>query len=284
MRSLKNLPHRDWGVIRDLWIDHLPDIDFSLAFPEPALWDLPEVKERLSNPPPNTELPYVDGVRESVFREAVVLTRKFSYCRMVGFDAATRGFPTWSVVAEYDACFYGAKAVCYLLGFASLARDSKLYLDLFVPRRLGKAKQPVYDVLVAYRLDERLTHNILWNLTGRLCRTLSLPVNARPLSDDLHSISFDRMSSFRNNLIYHGGYWLNWDDFLYCDLTRSLSNLDIFRALQEPPDNPRDAERYFMMAARLHNALVYFFSDIAKLAPAIGPEVTALTNWWDQRA
>src|ERR1700693_222934 len=127
MRGLKKLPHRDWDVMRDLWIDHLPDIDFSLQFPGPALWDLPELKERLTNPPTDTELPYVDGARESVFREAVVLTRKFSYCRMVGLDAATRGFPTWSVVAEYDACFYGAKAFCYLLGIASLERHSKLF-------------------------------------------------------------------------------------------------------------------------------------------------------------
>jgi hypothetical protein len=199
MRSLKKLPHRNWEILRDLWVDHLPDIDFAAQFPAPTLWDLPGLKEQFTSPPINVQIPYVEGVRESVFREAVVLSRKFAYCRSVCLDAATRGFPTWSVISGYDACFYGAKAFCYLLGIVSLERHSKLFIDLFVPRahKVGRTQQQAYDVLVAHRLDEHLTHSTLWNLTARLCRTVSLPTDAHRLLEGLRSLGFERMSNFR---------------------------------------------------------------------------------------
>lgn len=285
MRSLKKLAHRNWESLRDLWVDHLPDIDFSADFPAPTLWDLPGLTEQFTNASINAQVPYIEGVRESAFREAVLLSRKFSYCRSVCVDAVTRGFPTWSIIASYDACFYGAKAFCYLLGIVSLGRHSKVFIDLFVPRmQKGRGRQePAYDVLVAHRLDDYLTHNTLWSLTGRLCRTISLPASAQTLSDSLHSLNLERLSNFRNNVIYHGGFWLNADAPDHCDLTRVLSNVDLFRAIERTPDDPGESKRYFVVASKLNDALVYFFEDIARLAPSIASEAAALTNWQDRQ-
>jgi hypothetical protein len=91
------------------------------------------------------------------------------------------------------------------------------------------------------------------------------------------------MSNFRNNVIYHGGFWLNADDVTYCDLTYILSNVNLFRALRRAPDDPGEHERYFAVASKLNEALVYFFEDIARLAPAIAPEAAALINWRDRQ-
>jgi hypothetical protein len=283
IRNLKKLPHRNWEIIRDLWIDHLPDIDLSAEFPGPVLWNLPEVVERLGRPTPEIELPYVTGVRESVFREVVLLARKFTYCRKIALESATRGFPTWSLIAGYDACFYGAKAFCYLLGIASLSRDSDLYLDLFVPRKVRGRKEAQYDVLIAYSLGERLTHNALWQLVGRLCRTLTLPADAAVMNRSLRALSFDQVSNLRNNLMYHSGFWLNHEDFDFCDLVQGLSNPQIYYSLLAPADVPIAAERYFSIAARFQEALVYLLGYIARLAPSIAPEVDALQSWQERR-
>lgn len=281
MAGLKNLPHRRWEDLRDLWLEHLPQVDFSAQFPEPMLWNLPELRARLHNFSDGAELEYITGARESVFREAIVLSRKFTYCRTVSLEAATGGFPTWAIVAAYDACFYGAKAFCYLLGIASLDRNSKLFLDLFAarPYKSGKIRRQVYDVLVAHRLDERLTHNVLWGIMARLCRTLDLPQNAGSLSKDLRSIKFEQIASLRNSLIYDGGFWLKSDTPEHCDLTLRISNIDLYRALRHPPESPSIAERYFVVASKIQEALVYFFGDIAKLAPSMRSEVVALSNW-----
>lgn len=286
MSALKNLPHRQWAVLRDLWIDHLPDIDFRAQMPEPTLWHLPELKDRLKSAQPGTDLPYVEGARESVFREAVILTRKFAYSRAAAREAGQSGFSTWSVVSGYDACFYGAKALCYLLGMASLDRDSPLFIDLFAPRthKIGKGrKAQVYDILVAHRLEARLTHKTLWDLTGRLCRTLTLPDDADALTSELRGLSFAGMSNLRNNILYDGGFWLDTDDMAHCDLVHTLSNFRLFSAMEAPPEEPNRSEWYFAVAQTLNSALVYLLGDLARLAPAIRPEVAALTDWRERK-
>ena len=282
MSPLKNLPHRNWSILRDLWLNHIPEIDLSASFPEPTLRDLPEVRETIGSAQAGIEVAYVSGARESVFREAIVLARKFSYCRSVSRSAAREGFPTWSTIAAYDACFYGAKAFCYFLGIASIERHSKLFLDIFVPRnvKISKRKsEQVYDVLMAHRLDDHLTHKTLWDITARLCRTLQLPDDRVGLLTNLRELKFDQISNYRNNIVYDGGYWLNSDDFDICDLTRVVSNVSLFRSIEHGPQGMIPSERYFSVAVILSDALRYFLDDIAKLAPAIAPEAAALTQW-----
>jgi hypothetical protein len=67
--------------------------------------------------------------------------------------------------------------------------------------------------------------------------------------------------------------WLNADNPDHCDLARVLSNVDLFRALERSPDDPGESERYFVVASKLNDALVYFFEDIARLAPSEQPKL-----------
>ncbi|MES0024967.1 MULTISPECIES: hypothetical protein [unclassified Mesorhizobium] len=286
MVAIKKLPHRRWEVLRDLWIEYLPILDMSQEFPGPTLWDLASAAELFKNLQPDKELPYVEGIRESVFREIILLARKFSYCRNVARQSIAQGFPTWGVIAGYDACFYGAKAFCYLLGVVSVERHSKLFLDIFVPRsyKSGKTRAEAFDILTAHRLDEHLTHKMLWDITSRLCRTLVLPDNAGDLGNNLRELDFEKISNFRNNLIYDGGFWLNRDDYDHCDLTHRLSILSLVSASTGAAD-PREVDhRYFYLADKFKDALIYLLSDIGRLAPSIGAEVTALQDPMDVAA
>ena len=280
MSALKKLPHRDWERLRDLWIDHLPQIDFSDEFPEPTLWHLEEVREKLKGAESGTEVPYIEGTRESVFREAVLLTRKFSYCRQMSVGANRHGFPAWSIIAQYDACFFGAKAFCYLLGIASVDRHSKLYLDMFTPRihKVGKKKLQVYDVLAVHKLDNNLTHSVLWSLIGRLGRTLTMPEDAGALLRQLKATDFSDVSYFRNKLIYDGGFWHNSDDIDHCDLNHRMSHLAL-NGDSIAHITPESAQRCFSVAQVVGDALLYFFADLAKLAPKMAAEVDALAGW-----
>jgi hypothetical protein len=282
MSALKKIAHRRWEEIRDLWVDYLPHIDMSVEFPEPTLWQLPSFKSMMQ--PALVEgarLEYIDGVRQSVFREVIFLVRKFSYCRMVGFSSTTGGFPTWGIIAAYDACFYGAKALCYLLGIINVSRDSKFFIDIFTPgtTKVGKNAVTRYDTLLVHKLDQRLTHQTLWSLLERLCNTLIIPEEGRSTRDELKAIDFDQISNYRNKLLYDGAMWFNIDNFAECDLTRRISNRRLYSSLVESPLDPEVPERYFGLAATLHKALVYLLGDIGTLAPAILHEVEAMSGW-----
>jgi hypothetical protein len=277
----KKLPHRKWDELRDLWIDNLPYVEFSRTYPEPTLWDLTLPIGDFVTDGKSNEIPYVAGARESVFREAIILLRKFSYCRKAALSAIADGLPTWGVIAEYDACFYGAKAMCYLLGIASLSRDSKLFLDIFSFRenRNGRRKIREYDIISVYNFKERLTHAVLWGIMGRLCRTLLLPEDREDLQKSLRSLNFDKMSHIRNKLIYDGGFWIGKENIHECDLVKKFGDTVIYNAAMSGIAGDKMEHAYFNVVSIISEALLYFMEDIAKLAPSLGCEVDALNNW-----
>jgi hypothetical protein len=282
MAGFKNLPHRQWEVLRDLWIEYIPEIELTESYPSPTLWQLPDLQLGVSKPEDGMEIPYVNGTRESVFREVVILTRKFLYCRLAGRDGIARGFPTWGLMANYYACFYGAKALCNLLGVASIARQSKMFLDIFARRefKVGKTRQHVYDILVVHRLEDCLTHRILWGLTGRLCRTLGMPEHAREVWSQMRAVNFETLSHYRNSLIYDSAAWPNADDYIWCDLTKRLGHIDVWRFVEcQGSVIKAEGEMYVVVAERLHAILEFMLGDVAKLAPALGSEATALREW-----
>jgi hypothetical protein len=127
----KKLSHRRWAEMRDHWLGYLPQIDFNAAYPHPTLWELPDFEKTLGATKEEAIIGYIPGVREAIFREAVILARKAAYCWFIAEVSAASGRQTWTTVAAYETSFYAAKSFCYVLGFASLGRDSKFYLDAF---------------------------------------------------------------------------------------------------------------------------------------------------------
>ncbi len=279
--DLKRIPHRSWTDIRDVWLTHIPDIHFDEEFPAPTLWDILGT-ERIETPTTAIgEIAYIEGVRESVFREVVILARKFTYCRKVAICSTADGHPTWSVIAAYDACFFGAKAICYLLGFVSVSRSSRLYMDILSPRIEKKKGRSIahYDVIFLHLFKERLTHEYLWGITARLIRTVSLPDSHEDLLRRLRSLEFEDISSLRNRLIYSGGFWLGKDVIDNCDLIREFSSFRVLRAQRFVDDACENDDRYFQIIHLFGEIITFLFSDIADLRPGMRVEVLALSNW-----
>lgn len=280
MRALKHFSHREWAVLRDLWLDHLPTIEFDAQYPGPTLWQLPRIQYPTLNASGTAEFPYAAGIREAIFREAVILWRKFAYCCTILRTLSDAGKNTWTSVAAYEACFYGAKAFCYLLGFASSGRDSKLFLDAFYQseQRIGKVRTKVYELIRVHNVGDRLTHEVLWALTARLVDTTKFEGELRDVQTELKLTDWDSLSRFRNKIYYDGSFWPFSDDIAVCDLTRSVPHPEMIIAASLDDNNGMApfAEEYFILARLLRQTIAKMLRTIADVAPAIEPEATLL--------
>ena len=225
-------------------------------------------------------LPHIDGVREAIFREAIILARKFSHCRSLVRIAASEGRSTWASVTAYEACFYGAKALCYLLGFASIGRSSSYLLDAFfeviVKQRKGLIEER-YDMKL-HKLPERMTHAVLWGLTERLINTITFGNELSELKSQLRKIDWDNFSKFRNSIMYDGSFWTKLDSYEECDLINFVSDINIYRVSDGDGnyDQLPFAEEYFRVVQLLASTLSLMFADLATLAPVMDGEARSV--------
>jgi len=274
----KKLPHRNWDSLRDHWLGFLPIIDFDEGYPSPALWELPDYDNTLGAVKIEGVISYLPGVREAIFREAIILARKLICCWSIARIAAEAGKQTWTSVAAYDASFYGAKSLCYLLGFANLGRDSKLYLDAFHESILRTNKIRItYLDLHVYNLASRMEHSTLWSLTERLLNTTNFDGTLAQLRSNLQRIKWDNFSVFRNRVMYVGSFWPFSDEITTCDLPRPFFHFDVLQALDTSLDIQAPfAEQYFIAAKHFREMLYHMLHDIARLAPALAREAEIL--------
>lgn len=280
MRALKRLSHRDWSTLRDLWVGHLPDIDLETIYPEPTLWQLPAIAHPPLNASGIAEFPYVAGVRESIFREAVLLTRKFIYCATLLPALSGNGKNTWTAVTAYETAFYGAKAFCYLLGFASLGRSSDLYLDAFceTERKVEKQRKKFYETLRVHKFGERLTHEVLWALTARLIDTTTFQGGLQALQTRLKLTDWDTFTKFRNKILYDGSFWPLHDQVANCDIVSAKHRAEMVRAARldhASESSAPFAEEYFLACSLFRGLILGMLQSISEIAPSIASEVRA---------
>ncbi len=197
------------------------------------------------------------GVREAIFREAILLIRKFIYCGALLPTLSGAGKNTWTAVAAYEASFYGAKAFCYLLGFANLGKSSNIYLDAFfeTERRVGKEKVTFYETLRVHKLQERFTHVMLWGLTERLLDTTKFEGELREFQIQLKITDWDKFTGFRNSVFYDGAFWPLSPDVTACDLTKPVHIQHMADAawLEGGTYSPPFADEYFVTARMFRN-------------------------------
>lgn len=191
------------------------------------------------------------------------------------------GRGTWTSVAAYEACFYGAKAFCYILGFANLGRDSKFYLDAFAATEVkrNKKKVEVFETIRVHRLDDRMGHSTVWTMFDRLLETTSFEGQLARQKNDLRKTDWGRFSAARNRMMYDGGFWPMSDQIESCDLQQYVSSLETYHAIfNAAPATTVFASEYLMSCRTLHETLLLMTDDIATLAPAIAEEAAAIRN------
>lgn len=262
-----------------MWLGHLPQINFDTHYPSPTLWELPNL-DAISRED-NALVPVLPGVREAVFRESVILVRKLVHCLCVMKILVAMGRSSWTAVAGYEACFYGAKAFCYILGFANLGRDSKFYVDVFSSTevRRNKKKVEVFETFRVHKLDERMGHSTVWAMFSRLLETTDFQGALADTKRELRQHDWDRFPAFRNRLMYDGSFWPLSEQMEQCDLAQYVSNLEIYNALfHSVPTTSIYASEYFAACRQLHETLSLMIESIAELAPAIAAETVAIRN------
>lgn len=276
----KKLSARRWIGVRDHWLGYLPEIDFDVAYPSPTLWELPDFEKGLGKITKEEIVAYIPGVREAIFREAVILARKLSYCWSIAKLSAASGRQTWAAVAAYEASFYGAKSLYCMLGFASLGRDSKLYVDAFCETTVKIKGQKITRLdLQLHNLQSRLEHSTLWSITERLLNTTTFDPKFSEAQTVLRSIEWSSFSAFRNRIMYVGSFWPLLDQQGSGDLVIEFCHPEILAALAPTKGVVAPfADHYFVVAKQFRTILHLMFSDLAALAPAYSPEAASLND------
>jgi hypothetical protein len=185
-------------------------------------------------------------------------------------------------MAAYEASFYGAKAICFLLGFAPLSRSSKIYIDAFfeTEKKIGKNRVKSYDVLRLHGLDDRLTHEVLWTLTVRLLDTTTFDGERREIQTKLKLIDWERFSSFRNAVLYEGSFWPLSGNLEECDIVRPTANAQINACSFLDADSIATpfAGEYFAVATLFRRLILSMLQSIADIAPALQSEIDAYSK------
>jgi hypothetical protein len=243
------------------------------------LWELAPLATRPADANGPFELQYSSGVREAIFREAIILSRKISHCVSVLAMLSEQGRNTWSSIVAYETAFYAAKSFCYLLGFASVDRSSKLFLDAFPETevKIDRKKQKRFDTLLVHKFDDRLTHEVLWALARRLINTTVFDSELDAARAEVKDLDWSQFTWLRNKIHYDGAYWPLWDQLDACDLLAPALN-DEFKAaasLEKACDLPF-ATDYFA-AARLFKRMIHLMlNDLAQTAPVLRAEADGL--------
>lgn len=280
-RALKQMSHRNWSELQEEWLGYVPLIEFDIRYPEPALWQLANFPAILGPISDGIVVEHVDGIREAIFRETLILVRKFNHSRSLTRIAAAQGRPTWASINAYEACFYGAKAFCYLLGFANIGRDSSFYLDAFFEVRLKRRKglfEERFDMKL-HRLPERFSHSVLWGLTKRLLDTTTFATELSKLKASLRKIDWEDFSKFRNSLLYDGSFWTKLDKYVECDLINYVSDIQVYRASSAFSEDEAVpfAREYFLVSDMLRATLSLMLHDLANQVPALHGEAEAMS-------
>ena len=280
MSALKRLQHKDWNVLRELWSEHLPLVELESEYPSPILQELDDIAKPELNAGGTGEVGYVLGLREAVFREALISSRKFVYCAKLLPILADSGRNTWAALGAYESSFYAAKSIVLLLGFAPLHKDSNVFVDAFYETKIKKGKQQVssYEILRFHKLDERLTHAILWPLLRRLIETTTFEHSQLPIQEGLHLIEWEKFSKFRNAVFYNSAFWPKREEYPVCDLVRIVENEDMKRVsrLGGPGQGAPFAADYFKAASLLRQLLAGLIESLSKISRPLEVELKCL--------
>lgn len=264
MANYKDLPPRSWSRLKDHWIEHIP-LQFSVA--NGSIEPLIALSGRSLTDKGIIEK--VPQLRETVLTLSLHLRAKGLYCIRAARDMNERGFPTWSSLLMYDACFFIAKSICYLLGISDVGRDSSYYLDIFYEE---KRKKDLIDVgHQAFKLNERLSHKMLWTVFARMMNTFKVDDTEFSLRvKELRNNDYDKFSGERNRLFYTCLAWSREHDLENSDLSSPLvyeDNVNYFNAPHSVVSEYFHVYNHGGLA--LFSCLNYLLLDLGQEVPAV---------------
>jgi uncharacterized protein (UPF0332 family) len=268
MANIKDLPKPNWDLLQDGWLAHIP---LSLVGHSANV----ETLLKLANidPDDKVELDLVPGIRERTLSDVLVLRQKGLNCFEASQQLLNGGYSTLTALTMYDASFFCAKALIYLLGIRDTGRSSKSYLSLFYSYKI---KRIVYDGHYSVKLAERLTHDSLWNIFVRAINTIGGSTPVINLVKTLRNNDYASFSRERNHLAYEAVGWSRSADPVSSDLFNSLSYVDnhsYFKSLGMV--EAEYVDKYYRTAHTLLGIIDGLLLTIGNFAPAITNHLTA---------
>jgi len=263
----KKVPERSWPNIRDIWLGYVPDISQSASQSAPTVEALlASHKFQHSDFVAEDELP---GVRRAVFSEAITLLQKGTYCESVAVELNRSGFPTWSAVMMYDACFFCARGCCSLLGVSYVGSQSKLYFDAFYHRVVSRKRTDIGFLF--FDLPARFEHSVLWGILDRISHVTTGEASLVSLLQRVQAADVPTLSGERNRLIYQPTSWSMEEDAKQSDLSYRVGYVGngAFLLGDTRPEFPRAYYlRYFETYQALHDLSLELLGDLATLSTA----------------
>lgn len=267
MATLKDLSHPVWEEMVDAWIGSLPN-----TFDPPAV--NVEGLVRLSAPKfvDKGDIEIINGIREATFADALFLRLKaLNFIR--GSSALLEaGHSTLTALTVYDACFFAAKSLIYLLGVRDVGSNQKWYLELFYFER--RRKRLDVNGHKSFQLTSRLEHEILWQIVTRLINTTTGIAAGAGMLGSLKRNDYSSFSKERNALVYGAASWSRGASVQNSDLAvplTYLANRD-FLATRGRLD-AEYVDKYLRTAQTFINIVDHFLTDIGKVASAVDTHV-----------
>src|SRR4051812_15171653 len=120
-RNLDTIKHRDWEMVRDEWLNHIPTIQPVAAPPPSGVESIAELDAAVADVLLKKTVRLSDGetmLRRTVLWEGIHLLHKASHIISAGEVHACEGMCTWSLSSFYQGSLFGIKGILYLMGVA----------------------------------------------------------------------------------------------------------------------------------------------------------------------
>ena len=194
---LKSFRHPDFSATAELWEYWGNKINMDDTS---VLSDIPEfssVRTKFQNKEKRIDCYSFDYIAPSL--EIIGAHAIRSFCKSLEsldatFICSNSKVTNSAIVTSYNASFFAAKSLCYLLGFSPLNRDSNITIDAFYELDDGKSNR-------AFRYD-RWGHAQTWALTTRLVDTLRVTNELKETKRYLRKMKLAKTSKVRNSFSY----------------------------------------------------------------------------------
>jgi hypothetical protein len=282
-KRIDNIKRRDWVIVREEWLAHIPRIAPPGARPALPLKQVPELSSWAAQAAGKKSIRISDGhtsLRASTFWEGTYLLHKA--CHVIGAAGvhAAEGISTWSLSSFYQGGLFGAKAVLYLMGIGLPEFNGKTTIvDLWpevsaTQRKLAKRIGIAPPESELTYLGQRLDHHSAWYAFLRLVRTARVDVWPNSYISFLRPMRVGDISDQRNAIHYRLADWL------FEDLHAEQSILEFFHLKRDDDGtlllDPSSSDFSLVLAIVVLHMGVLLFESLAELSNALADELSLI--------
>ena len=213
---LKRLSTKRWVDLRQLWLEHVPEIEPPGARPAELLEESVELQSEMRWTRSGTEHRFEPEGHPAaqVFHEAVFASHRAVRVACAAEKQIDDGLPTWSISTAHQASMFAVRSLLGLCGISYIEGDGvQCLVDVFPAGRKGtrgrgsviRASGREVQLLRVRKMEQRHW----WLVLQRILRTSSEAFACwRPFGAELASCDVRVLSRERNGLHYRGEWFL----------------------------------------------------------------------------